>query len=568
LLAASADTAVPRRIGVIAIDPFDSRHLCIGGVGHQTPDRRDPGDIGGLYSSSDSGITWRRQNFISDNNYWCHSIRFHPRTRDVLYATFTERGARSGIWRSRDGGQNWDQLTAGLPPPARFGRTSLAISPSDPDVIYVFAMDMASGRSDLLLGVFRSSDGGNTWRDISGNHFRNEMQISYGNTIVVHPTHPNHVLCGGVDLHLTTDGGGQWQKVTRWDARRGANNYAHADHHALVMPAGAPGRVYDANDGGVDVSEDGGSRWSNRSKGLAVTMYYDMDVAQSDGRSFGGGAQDNGTLVTTTGQSDDHFELLGGDGGWIVYDPTEPNHIYASYYNLNIFRWRPGEDPVDVSPPASDGEKGSIWMAFIAMDPSNPRRVFTGSQRVWRTRTDGSSWRAVSPSLDGSPITAIEIARADPRRIYVGTENGGIFASPDGGETWSPDISSASLPGHTITRLQTSPTNADVLYATVANFGHSHVFRSEDGGNTWQDIDRGQLPDVPHHSLAIPPDQPSSLYVCCDAGVFFSTDGGGTWMNLTRNLPNVMVIDLAYQQRDGTLSAATYGRSLWRIQVR
>src|SRR5439155_1040787 len=194
--------------------------------------------------------------------------------------------------------------------PENFGRTSLAISPSDPDVIYAFAQNTLSDRSDLVLGVFRSANRGERWKEIGGRHFGAEGQISYGNTIAVHPEHPNHVLCGGVDLHLTTDGGETWTRATRWNSNCGSIHYAHADHHHLLMPPTAPGRVYDPNDGGLDVSEDGGLKWCNRSKGLAVTMYYDMDVAQSNGRHFGGGAQDNGTLVTTKGRSNDHFEVL------------------------------------------------------------------------------------------------------------------------------------------------------------------------------------------------------------------------------------------------------------------
>jgi len=184
-------------------------------------------------------------------------------------------------------------------------------------VLYAFAADQASGSSDLLLGVFRTADGGRTWANVTTTHFNKEGQISYGNTIAVHPTNPDHVLCGGVDLHLSRTGGKSWTRVTVWNSDRGTKNYAHADHHGLLMPVGASGRVYDPNDGGMDVSEDGGLTWANRSNGLAATMYYDADVAQSDGRVFGGGSQDNGTLITTTGGSDDHYEILGGDGGWI-----------------------------------------------------------------------------------------------------------------------------------------------------------------------------------------------------------------------------------------------------------
>ena len=565
LLAGASDLHIPTRIGVIAIDPFDSEHLLIAGVGADESSPR-PEDFGGMFVSRDGGVSWRRETFISTRNYWCHAVVFHP-TSGVIFASFTEQGAKNGIWLSEDGGEHWRQLSKGLPAAENFGRTSLAISPSDPSVIYAFAQSTLSGRTDRLLGVFRSADRGEEWREIGGRHFRAEGQISYGNTIAVHPKHPNHILCGGVDLHLTTNGGKTWIRATRWDSERGRVHYSHADHHHLLMPPAVPGRVYDTNDGGIDVSEDGGRTWSNRSKGLAVTMYYDMDVAQSDGRHFGGGAQDNGTLVTTKGRRGDHFEMLGGDGGWMVYDPADATHLYASYYNMGIQRWRNGRSR-DVSPQAPKHEAESVWMVYITMDPEDPKTVFTGSTRVWRTKNDGKKWRAVSPVLDGSSITAIEIAAADSKRIYVGTENGGFFRSLDGGKTWGANLASATLPGHSITRIDSSAKlGAEFLFVTIANFGHSHVFCSRDGGKSWEDVDKGQLPDVPHHAVVIRPDDPKTLYVANDAGVFVSHDSGSTWMNMTRNLPNVMVVDLVLHEKDRTLSAATYGRSLWRTRI-
>jgi photosystem II stability/assembly factor-like uncharacterized protein len=566
LLASSDRTGLPKRIGVIAVDPFDSKHVIVGGVGFAEVSATGK-DMGGMYVSLDAGVTWKRQTFISAQNYWCHSIVFDPKTKGRIYATFTEQGAKSGIWRSIDGGKKWEHLTQGLPDAALFGRTSLAISPSRPDVLYGFTKNESSGDKDLLLGVFRTANGGDSWKDIHGTHFRGEGQISYGNSIVVHPTDPNHVICGGVDLHRTKDAGKTWKKITHWDAERGDPMYAHADHHALLMPAAAPGRVYDANDGGVDLSENGGTSWTNRSNGLAVTMFYDMDVSQKDPLLFGGGAQDNGTIATRNGLENAFVSIDSGDGGWNIFDPKDAGHVFTSAYNLLIQRYR-GLDkkPVDVSPPASTDEQNSVWMCFIAMDPVDSKTLFTGSTRVWKTTDDADTWKPVSRNLDGSPISAIEVAAANRKRIYVGTENGGLFRSLDGGANWSPNISSSVLPGHTITRLETHPNDADLVYATVANFGHAHLFRSHDGGLSWADADKGQLPDVPHHAALIRPDEPGKLYVGNDAGVFV-LDATGAWTNLTKNLPNAMVIDLVYQESDKALYAATYGRSIWRIKL-
>jgi photosystem II stability/assembly factor-like uncharacterized protein len=559
LLAAANTAGLPRRIGALAVDPFNSRHLLAAGVSHQ------PGEATGLFVSTDGGISWARVRIIGTSVFRCHHVHFHPTTPNIIYVTISALGVNNGIWCSSDGGINWQQLRVGLPSPDRIGRTSLASAPSDPDVLY--AQMSTVGRPSLALGLFRSADGGDTWRSIGGQHFAKERQMSYGNAIVVHPTDPDQVLCGGVDLHRTTSAGQRWTKVTKWDADRGASDYAHADHHALVMPAAQPGIVYDFNDGGMDFSSDGGRTWENRSNGLATNMFYDLEVAQVNGQVVAGGAQDNGTLITPDGQPDTWFELTGGDGGWIVIDRTDVNHLFSTAQGMRIFRHRSSDGFKDVSPPETKEIKDNTWMIFMSMDSRNPRRLFTGSVRVWRTRDDGNTWQAVSDVLDGSPISALEVARADSDRIYVGTENGNIYRSTDGGETWSSNLASSTLPGVTLTRLESRPDDADVVYATVANFGNSHVFRSADGGLHWIDIDRGQLGDAPLHSIAVPAAHPARVYACGDLGVFVSEDEGATWATLTRNLPAVMVVDLVYHETDNTLTAATYGRSVWRLQV-
>jgi len=312
---------------------------------------------------------------------------------------------------------------------------------------------------------------------------------------------------------------------------------------------------------------DGGLTWANRSNDLAVSMFYDVDVSQRDGRMFGGGLQDNGTNLTRSGKPDDFVEITGGDGGWMILDPQNTGHFFTTSQNMNVNRFRKTDGWADVSPPADKNETNAVWMVFLEFDPNNSRTIFAGGLRVWRSKNDGGTWQDVSPVLDGSPISAVEVAQANSKVVYVGTENGGIYRSTDSGNTWSEDLASPTLPGFTITRILTSPTNALIVYVTVANFRASHVFRSRDGGATWTDIDRGRLPDAPHHAIAIPKAKPATLYVCSDVGVHVSTDAGESWKSLTRNLPTVPIVDLVYHETDGTLTAASYGRSLWRLKV-
>ena len=555
---AAADTAgIPTRIGSIAVDPFDQAHLFLGGVTH-TAD-----GIDGMFVSHDGGASWKRETFPGAGSYRCHAILFDHTTRDSVFATISARGSQNGIWKSTDGGVTWTHLTNGLPSAETIGRTAIALAASSPSVMYAISSTLKNG----VLGVFRSDNGGTKWANVAGAFFAEEGQMSYGNTIVVHPANPQHVLCGGVDLHLTRDGGKSWVRATQWDAKRGKPNYAHADHHCLLMPADKPGLVYDMNDGGMDVSLDGGISWTNRSSGLAASMFYDIDVAQTDGRMFGGGLQDNGTNITLTGRVDDFVEITGGDGGWMLIDPNDSGHLYTTSQNMSVNRFRKASGWTDVSPPADKAETDTVWMAFLEFDPHDSRTVYCGGTRVWRTTDDGARWKAVSSVLDDSAISAVEIANADSKTVYVGTEKGGIYRSRDGGSTWSGDLASPVLPGFTITRILTSPLDAKMVFATVANFGKSHVFLSSDGAETWTDIDGGQLPNAPHYAISIPKAKPSMVFVCSDVGVHVSEDSGGTWKNLTRNLPMVPIVDLVYHDMDGTLFAASYGRSIWRLKV-
>ena len=562
-LAKASKGKVPPRIGAIAVDPFDSKHVLLGGIGYGR--LSEDNDNGGLYESKDRGATWK-QLMPFEGHHWCHSIVFDRSTAGRVFIDVTAQGAASGLYRSEDGGAQWKHLTTGLPSSDRMGRATLAIAPSNPKVLYAFVADEHSDNADALLGVFKTTNGGNSWTNVAGTHFAKEGQIGYGNAIAVHPQDPRVVICGGVDLHLSTDGGTSWTKVTRWNAQRGAANYAHADHHALAMPSAAPGRVYSANDGGIDVSDDAGQTWKNRSNGLSTNMFYDVDVGQSDARVLGGGAQDNGTVVTDKADASGFFELLGGDGGWIVIDPREAGHIYASFQFGGMYRFRNGAFK-DVTPPFKPDESFGIWMVYITMDPNDSNCVYTGNHRLYRTQNDGTAWKPVSPVFDGSPISAIEVAAADSRVLYVGTENGGLFRSLDSGGTWSADLRNGMLPGVAVTRIATRATNASELYVTVANSGNSHVFRSTNAGLGWTDIDHGALPDAPHHAVLIRPDAPNEVWVCSDAGVHLTRDNGTTWLNATGNLPRVMVVDLVYQVATKTLVAATYGRSIWQLKL-
>ena len=502
ILAPAKECGLPRRIGTIGVNPYSGggQVLYLGGVTHEET------MPSGLYASSDGGKTWDVERFFTSHNYWCHSIVFHP--DGLVYATLNTRGAQSGIWRLNDDG--WEHLEMGLPPSERLGRISLAIAPSQPDTLYALAGDWGGKK---VAGVFRSRNKGERWENVGDEQFAAEHLSSYDCTIAVHPDDPNFVIWGGIDLYLTRDGGKKWVRATQWNVVPRDSTYAHSDHHALAMPA--RDLIYTGSDGGVAMSKDGKS-WIDISSGMNTAMFYSLDVAPTNSAVFGGGAQDNGTLLAGIALPKGHFQqVLTGDGGGMVIDPADETHVFGSSQNLHIYRHSPNrhwesefwrEVPLPPKDVTAD-EQAQTEIAVLAIDPTSTARIKTiwvGSKRLWRTTNYGGNWYPGSPFLDSSVITAIEIAPSNPDVLFVGTTRGGIFRSRDGGETWSGSLSGPEIPMRLVSQIRTHPKSAEKVVATVAGTGVvsrliprskyaeamsgedttgiDHVFYSEDGG--------------------------------------------------------------------------------------
>jgi photosystem II stability/assembly factor-like uncharacterized protein len=594
-LASAKEHSLPRRVGSLAVDPFDPMHMRLGGVTHSET------DPAGMFYSRDGGRTWAVER-LATRNYFCHSVAFHPGRRGVMFTAVDARGSLSGIWRSMDGGETWVNLSGavrGLPEPFWFGRVSLAVAPSQPDVMYA----MAGNRRGVLLGLFRSDDCGESWRDVKGGELADESQMSYTNTIAVHPVNPDFVVCGGLDLHISVEGEKRWRRATRWDEDADHPKYAHGDHHALaILPDGT---IFDGNDGGIAVSTDGGGRWRTRVSGMVTTMFYDLDVAPTDSECMAGGTQDNGTVLRDRHDPRGVFHrVIPGDGAWTVYDPADEENVFGSYHEVHIFRhlrkggggWLKsgGGDWKEVTPRGmSAAERKQRAIAVMAIEPvrrPGVKAVWVGTNRLWKTENGGRMWKPVTAPFDGSAITAIEIAEDYPDFMLVGTTNGGVFRSVDAGKTWSPNVAGAEIPPRLISRFDCvaiKETGERRVIMTVAGSGvgkslverdvngllvdrgYSHVFVSKDDGCTWRDVDQGYLPDLAYHAAVYETQLPYRTFVGGDMGVFVMEETGDEfrWANITGNLPNVIVSDLVYHEADRVLTAATYGRGVWRLKL-
>jgi photosystem II stability/assembly factor-like uncharacterized protein len=587
---------IPRRIASISFSATEAGgfggRIAFGAVSN------DPSLVGGLYlDTGPSGLS-----FVTawgDRPYNCYCVAWHPTDPKILYATIEACGTLNGIWRSHDAGISWKHLNTGMPSGEMLGRISIAISPSDPKVLYA----LASSRHRRIIGVFVSTDGGDSWADTAGPVFKKEGQLAYNNTIAIHPRDPHIVICGAQNLFRTTDGGGAWTQISFGDpgdnANRLAPQYVHPDHHGLAMPGGD--LLYSANDGGIAVSYDLGDTWRTSSRGMVTSMFYEGDVSAADPSVFGGGTQDGGTLIAGVNAGDglrapgksrrDFVRVLAGDGGWIIFDPQQVERVYASSMGRDLKmheprrRWSRGLQLapwLDLSPPISKDESGQRALTVLALEPSvgrNRGRLFLGTYRLWTLDTFLNVWRLASDfNFDGSSISAIEFSPAQQGLVYVGTSLGGIFRSRDGGRTWTADLAGSEIPQVVISDISAHPTEPDTVAVCTASTGlpmpvlrghprpFSHVFLSRNGGSTWTDIDRGALPNVVFNSLDYESRPPFRLFAGGDAGPWAFDELTG-WTLLSGDFPNVVISDLTYDHSSRSLTVFTYGRGVWRLRV-
>ena len=614
ILAYTESTGLPRRIGALAIDPANPNHIRAGGATHNLA------EAAGLFFSTDGGVTWSAENFFN-KSYDCHAVVFGA--GGTMFATLDARGAQNGIWRSSKAGDGsaWLGTFTDLPDGIHFGRTSLAVAPSQPRTIYAFAGNRRGG----VLGVFRSDDGGDTWREIGGRHFRGEQQTSYTNCIAVHPEDPDFVAAGGLDVHISRNGGKTWEHASDGGALPGTPKAVHDDQHALLILK--DGTIVTGSDGGVYVSYNGGKSWRARLHGMQTTMFYALDVAATNSNAMGGGCQDNGTLVRDDRDAPGHFRnVIGGDGIWLVYDCQEAQNIFGGYHEAHIFRHRKGEGDrwVNITPPIHRAERKVKAIVVMAIDPVRRRGrshkyVYLGTNRLWRTANWGKSWKPVSPDFDGTAVSAIAIAPDEPDFLMVGTSGGGIYRSTDGAKAWSENFAGAEIPPRMITSIRIftrpgAPSNPQQpqlstrALCTVAATGlgrvpipklfhpeggselmrqaYSHVFACLGHGEYgWKDAEAGRLPDVTYRCCAFETRPPYRAFVGGDFGIMMADSKGFealeqsfnlanipvadqfAWANISGNLPNVSVSGLVYHHDEGALYAATYGRGIWRLNV-
>lgn len=513
----------------------------------------------GIYKSTDGGVSWTlvlNQGAPPLGNSGT-DIEIDLNNPSTLYATILTQG----VFKTTDGGQNWTKLTGGLPQ-QNFDRPDIGISRSDSNTVYAAFGNSSTGD---LLGIFKSTDGGNSWASSANpprSGFGNICQCFYDNIIVVDPNDANTVYYGGVGYYKSVDGGNSWRDLSR------GTPGMHADFHAMAF-GNSSNLLYVGNDGGIWTSPDGGNVWNNINNNLNITQFTNVAVHPTDPRVSIGGTQDNGTNLFTGTDTWQH--VLDGDGGIAQIDQSDGNIVYAQIQSVSIrgpFRSESG-GRFGTFTRATNGINQSDPVQFYApfiLDPNNQSTLYFGTFRLYRSTDRGNLWMPISDRLTlgtTGVISTIAVAPGQPRNIYTGSNNGGVFASTDGGTTFR-NVTD-NLPTRAISDIAVDPTNPLTVYVTLSGFLSGHVFRSTTGGGGWVDI-TNNLPDVPANAIVLNSKDPNQIFVGNDMGLFQSDNGGASWM-LVPGMPFVAVFDISINENLGFLRLATHGRGIYELRL-
>jgi photosystem II stability/assembly factor-like uncharacterized protein len=568
-----ADTGA---IGRIRIDPADPRRIFVAAQGRLF----DTGGDRGLYLSEDAGSTWRQVLAGANSSTGAIDVAVNPGNPRIVLAALWDKlrfpdgrrygGPGSGAYLSTDGGQTWTRIGAPLPASeSEPGRIGVAFADSDPGRAYVITNDTIGN----LTGFFVSKDAGATWtRPLTGEPALDAADGGFAwwfGRLWVDPHDADHVFSAGVPMMESHDGGASWVRSTG----------IHADQHALAWDPNTPGRVYVGNDGGLYRSDQNGAVVApfTRATVQPYMQFYAIDASVQDVTRVNGGTQDNGSLRSWGGANWNLYR--GGDGMMNRINPADQNNVFACSQNGGCARSDNGGDTMTSIRARFAGDRFN-WVSPIEIAAGAPDTVYFGSNVLNRSDDRGQTWRAVSPDLTGGPtprnttsfgtITTIGIAPTDKDFVYVGTDDGRLWLTTDGGGHWT-RLTDPDLPERWVTRVTVDPDNRDVAWVTFSGFRtesetQPHVLMTTDAGANWVDIS-GNLPQAPVNDVIRHPRHRSWLYVGTDMGVFFSPNLGRTWLKVGESFPLVPVTDVYFHARSNTLFAATFGRSIFTAPI-
>ncbi|MBC8404036.1 MAG: hypothetical protein H8E15_02325 [Planctomycetes bacterium] len=619
--------AATHTISRIVVHPTNPDVVYVAASGHEWTDNPERG----VYRTTDGGDTWELVLHISSQS-GAIDFAMDPVKPEIIYASTWQRKRErwndprtfadhtdSGIWRSTDGGDSWQNASTGLPAPHHRGRIGIDVAASNPNVVYAFVDNYELQKSEdeniskdsygrdrtaRIKGgeVYRSDDRAQTWRKVSkSDNYMANIGSTYGwvfGQIRVDPSDEDTIYIMGLSLHVSHDGGETWGRL----------GGMHSDHHGLWIDPNNSDYLINNNDGGVNISYDGGKNWRFFTEHIPVVQFYNVGYDMATPFNVYGSIQDHGSrkgevnvdaIRAKPGQGGRRWGgrgrggrsatvewdyTSGGEASFHAVDPSNPDTLYYAGFYGSIGRTdqESGERARLKLDTGIEGEEiRGQWLAPFIISPHNPRVIYHGMNRLFRSMDQGENFTPISPDLSRNleselgdipyqTITAISESPYEFGRIFAGTDDGRLHVTFDSGKEWQ-RIDGGMKEDRWISRVIASKWTDGVVYA--AQNGKrwddlaAYLWKSDDNGKTWSSIAAG-LPGAPVNVIREDPRDSNVLYVGTDLGVYISRDRGATWNTIGSKLPTLYVHDLIIHPRDEIMVIATHGRGMWAIDVR
>ncbi|MEH3101168.1 WD40/YVTN/BNR-like repeat-containing protein [Sphingomonas adhaesiva] len=576
-------------IGRMVVHPTDPDTVFVAALGHPFGDNAERG----VFRTRDGGKTWQRVLFVDDRT-GAIDVQMEPGNPNVLWAGMWQAhrkpwimesgGPGSGLYRSTDGGETWQKQTGRGLPEGLLGRIGVAPTP-DPKRVYAL-IEAKEG------GLFRTDDGGASWQRISDRgDFR--QRAWYYTHVIADPKDADKVYVLNTGAYKSTDAGKTFKTMPTF----------HGDNHALWINPTDTDRMVEGNDGAANVSVNGGASWTTGAN-QATAQFYHISVDKQVPYRIYGAQQDNTTVSIASGNTrgpigqESFWAVGGGESGYVVADPKNPDVVIANSYGNQVTRYDHKTGQLYAIGPfpreamgwaAKDLEHRPQWTEPLLYSPHDPNVLYNATEVLWKTTDEGKSWKQISPDLtrndkskqlsSGGPLTkdntgveyyntifSVNESPVQKDLLWVGTDDGLIHLTRDGGGSWQNVTPRAMPEWATVNMVEPDPRKPGTMY--VAADRHRlddfapYGFRTDDFGKTWTSITAGLPADAYLHVFRADPARPGLLYAGTENGVFVSFDSGARWEPFQMALPRSPVHDLAVAGA-GDLAVATHGRSFW-----